>query len=265
MCGILSSAKVVYQMNPMERNLSAAPLEGVLYRAAQAKPAKVREKDRDPYDGLRPWSAITHGLGAVLALAGTVLLLGRASLLGCSGWHRISFLIFGLSMVVLYTNSTLYHCLNTSVKGRVRLRKLDHTSIYILIAGTYTPMCLVVLREQGAWGWTLLGIAWGVALLGLILCVAWITSPRWVTAGLYMAMGWMGAAAIVPMLQRLPVAGFAWLLAGGILYTVGGVLYAVKWPGRNNPRFGCHEIFHVFILAGTLCHFLLMYQVVAYL
>ena len=80
-----------------------------------------------------------------------------------------------------------------------------------------------------------------------------------------MAMGWMGAAAIVPMLQRLPVAGFAWLLAGGILYTVGGVLYAVKWPGRNNPRFGCHEIFHVFILAGTLCHFLLMYQVVAYL
>ena len=129
MCGILSSAKVVYQMNPMERNLSAAPLEGVLYRAAQAKPAKVREKDRDPYDGLRPWSAITHGLGAVLALVGTVLLLGRASLLGCSGWHRISFLIFGLSMVVLYTNSTLYHCLNTSVKGRVRLRKLDHTSI----------------------------------------------------------------------------------------------------------------------------------------
>lgn len=252
-------------MNPMEQNYRMTPVEGVLYHAAQAKPGKVREKDRDPYDGLRPWSAITHGVGAVLAVLGTVLLLSRASALQCSGWHMLSFLIFGLSMVALYTASTLYHCLRTSVKGRIRLRKLDHASIYLLIAGTYTPMCLVVLREQGAWGWTLFGIAWGVALLGLVLCIAWITSPRWVTAGLYIAMGWMGATALMPMLQRLPAVGFVWLLAGGILYTIGGVLYAVKWPGRNNPRFGCHEIFHVFILAGTVCHFLLMYQVVVLL
>lgn len=242
-------------------------LSGQLYAAARPvqRPARVREKDRDPYDGLRPWSAITHGAGAVLALAGTALLLVRTAALGADRWHRISFFLFGLSMVVLYTASTLYHCLNTSVKGRVRLRKLDHTSIYFLIAGTYTPMCLVVLRQEGAWGWTLFGVAWGVALAGLVLCLVWITSPRWVTAGLYLAMGWMGVAALAPLTQRLPAEGFLWLLAGGLLYTVGGVLYAVKWPGRDNPRFGCHEIFHVFILAGSLCHFLLMYRVVVYL
>jgi len=177
----------------------------------------------------------------------------------------ISFVLFGLSMVELYAASTVYHCLNTSVKGRVRLRKLDHTSIYFLIAGTYTPMCLVVLRQQGAWGWTLFGVAWGVALAGLVLCLVWITSPRWVTSGLYLAMGWMGVAALAPLTRQLPAEGFFWLLAGGLLYTVGGVLYAIKWPGRDNPRFGCHEIFHVFILAGSVCHFLLMYRVVAFL
>ena len=251
----------------MEQNYVLRSGRKMLYQAvpARTKPVKVREKDRDPYDGLRPWSAATHGVGAALALGGTVLLLMRAAALGCGGWHKISFLIFGLSMICLYTASTLYHSLNTSVEGRVHLRKLDHASIYILIAGSYTPMCLVVLREQGAWGWTLFGLAWGIALLGLALCLVWITSPRWVTAGLYIAMGWMGAAAVVPLLHRLPLEGFLWLLGGGILYTVGGVRYAVKWPGRNNPRFGCHEIFHVFILAGTVCHFTLMYRVVALL
>ena len=252
-------------MDSMDQNYAMTPIDGVLNRAVRHSSGRVREKDRDPYDGLRPWSAITQGAGAVLALAGTVLLLGRAARLNCDGWHMFSFLVFGLSMVALYTASTLYHCLNTGVKGRVRLRKLDHASIYLLIAGTYTPMCLVVLRQEGNWGWTLFAAAWGIALAGLVLCIVWIASPRWVTAGLYIAMGWMGVTALVPLVQRLPSLGFFWLLGGGILYTVGGVLYAVKWPGRNNPRFGCHEIFHVFILAGTLFHFLLMYQVVVLL
>ena len=165
----------------------------------------------------------------------------------------------------LYTASTLYHCRNVSVKGRIALRKYDHASIYFLIAGTYTPICLVVLRTDGAWGWALFGVIWALALAGLVLTLAWITAPRWLTAGIYIFMGWLAVVALVPLLRLLPPAGFFWVLGGGILYTVGGVLYAVKWPGRDNPRFGCHEIFHLFILMGSVFHFMLMYRVVAFL
>ena len=161
--------------------------------------------------------------------------------------------------------STLYHCRNVSVKGRIALRKYDHASIYFLIAGTYTPICLVVLRTDGAWGWALFGVIWALALAGLVLTLAWITAPRWLTAGIYIFMGWLAVVALVPLLRLLPPAGFFWVLGGGILYTVGGVLYAVKWPGRDNPRFGCHEIFHLFILMGSVFHFMLMYRVVAFL
>ena len=153
--------------------------KAMLYYPSQAKPrpARLREKDRDPYDGLRPWSAITHGIGAALALLGTVLLLLRCAALSLSPWHVVSFLIYGVSMVGLYTASTLYHCRNVSVKGRIALRKYDHASIYFLIAGTYTPICLVVLRTDGAWGWALFGVIWALALAGLVLTLAWITAP----------------------------------------------------------------------------------------
>ena len=251
----------------MNKENALPAMGGSLYYHARtrSKPYRVREKDRDPYDGLRPWSAITHGAGALLAAFGTVLLLLRCAALQLSVWHVVSFLIYGVSMVGLYTASTLYHCRNVSVKGRIALKKYDHCSIYYLIAGTYTPVCLVVLREYGAWGWGLLGAIWGLALAGTVLTLLWITAPRWLTAGIYIAMGWLALTALVPLLRLLPAAGFFWVLGGGILYTVGGVLYAVKWPGRNNPRFGCHEIFHVFILLGSLFHFLLMYRVVALL
>lgn len=222
---------------------------------------KVREKDRDPYDGLRPWSAITHGAGAVLAAVGTVLLLIRCVLLGLSAWHVVSFLIYGLSMVGLYTASTLYHCRNVSVKGRIALRKYDHASIYFLIAGTYTPICLLTLPQDG--GIPMLIVVWAVALAGTVMALVWIDAPRWVTAGVYLFMGWMSVFMIPALLRNLSPLGFFWLALGGVLYTVGGVLYAVKWPGRNNPRFGCHEIFHLFILLGSVAHFFLMYQVVA--
>ena len=232
--------------------------------ALSVRPAarpRVREKDRDPYDGLRPWSAITHGVGAALAAVGTVLLLVQCALLGLSPWHTASFLIYGLSMVGLYTASTLYHCLNVSVKGRIALRKYDHTSIYFLIAGTYTPVCLVALREMGAWGWGLFGVIWGLALAGTVLTLLWIAAPRWLTAGIYIAMGWLALSAVLPLTRCLPGEGFFWVLGGGILYTIGGVLYALKWPARDNPRFGCHEIFHVFIVLGSVAHFMMIYHV----
>lgn len=225
------------------------------------KPRRRRES-RDPYDGLRPWSAITHGAGAALALAGTALLLARSAAMGkwlCFGL----FAVYGLSMVCLYTASTLYHCLNGSVAKRLALRKYDHCSIYLLIAGSYTPLCLTVLRESG--GIPLMIAVWTLAAAGTVLTIAKLSIPRWLTSAIYLFMGWLAIFAIVPIYRALPAAGFAWLLAGGLLYTVGGVLYAVKWPGRDNPRFGCHEIFHVFILLGSIAHFVMMYQVVLWL
>ncbi len=218
------------------------------------------EKGRDPYDGLRPWSAITHGAGAILAILGTALLIIKAAVLGLDSWHMASFSIYGASMICLYTASTLYHCLNVSVSGRLALRKCDHCSIAILIAGSYTPICLTVLREAGVWGWAIFGVIWTMAVCSCVLSLVWINSPRWLTSGVYLVMGWLAVIALYPLSQVLTAAGMFWLLLGGILYTVGGVLYAVKWPGRDNPRFGCHEVFHLFILAGSVCHLFLMYH-----
>lgn len=220
------------------------------------------EKGRNPYDGLRPWSAITHGVGAVLGVVCTVLLLLRTAQLGKGMPYFAAFLIYGLSMIGLYTASTLYHCLNTGVKGRIALRKYDHISIYFLIAGSYTPICLLVLPQAG--GIPMLCIVWGLALAGTVMALLWINAPRWVTSGIYIFMGWMALFMLPSLLKYMPAAGLFWLLLGGILYTVGGVLYAVKWPGRNNPRFGCHEIFHVFIVLGSAAHFFLMYRVVVF-
>lgn len=221
-----------------------------------------RREVRDPYDGLRPWSAITHGVGAGLAVLGTAALLLRAAGLGSRLLFGL-FLVYGLSMIGLYTASTLYHCLNTSVPVRIALRKYDHCSIYLLIAGSYTPVCLTALPGTG--GFILLGAVWALAIAGIVLTIAKLAIPRWLTSAIYLFMGWLAIFAIVPLRRTLPAEGFSWLLTGGLLYTVGGVLYAVKWPGRNNPRFGCHEIFHVFILLGSICHFVMMYRVIAFL
>ena len=209
-----------------------------IYRPVSPSPHTLHgEKNRDPYDGLRPWSAITHGIGAVLSLLGTVLLLVCSVSMGLDRWHLVPFAVYGCSMIGLYTASTLYHCLNTSVAGRLALRKYDHCSIALLIAGSYTPICLTALRTQGAWGWAIFGVIWAMALASCCLSLLWISSPRWLTSGVYLVMGWLALFA----------------------------LYAVKWPGRNNPRFGCHEVFHLFILAGSVCHFFLMYRVIRFL
>ncbi len=235
-------------------SLPAASVEAVRPRR--------RAEVRDPYDGLRPWSAITHGAGAVLAALGTAALLIQSALLG--KWLLFGlFAVYGLSMICLYTASTLYHCLNVSVPGRLALRKYDHCSIYLLIAGSYTPLCLTVLREAG--GIPLVIAVWTLALAGTVLTITKLAIPRWLTSAIYLFMGWLAIFAIVPIYRALPPAGFFWLLTGGLLYTVGGVLYAVKWPGRDNPRFGCHEIFHLFILLGSVAHFVMMDRVVLWL
>ena len=229
--------------------------------ARRKSAARVRhgEKGRDPFDALRPWSARTHGAGAILALFGAVLLLLRAH----SPVQLAAFSIYGVSMIALYTASTLYHCLRTSIPGRRRLRKLDHCSICLLIAGSYTPICLLVLKDSC--GPILLTGVWLFALAGILLSLFWITAPRWLSAGVYLCMGWLVIFALKPLAHAMPPEGMLWLVVGGVLYSIGGVLYALKWPGRNNPRFGCHEIFHVFILLGSIFHYINMYRVIVLL
>lgn len=241
-------------MSGLEHVLRSSPFDPI--PAASSRP---QEQGRTPYDGLRPWSAITHGAGAVLAALATVLLLVQTVRAGGDGWKLVSFSIYGVSMTALYAASTLYHCVNTSARGRVALRKYDHSAIYFLIAGTYTPVCLTALR--GPWGWSLFGVIWALALAGLAMSLVWINCPRAITSTVYIAMGWLALVAIYPLALALGVRGIFWLLLGGVLYTIGGVLYALKWPGRNNPRFGCHEVFHVFILLGSIAHFLMVYRV----
>lgn len=220
--------------------------------------SRTRE-NRTPYDALRPWSAITHGVGAALALIGTLYLLAACALQG--DWLKlVVFAVYGLSMTGLYTASTLYHCLRVGVPGRMALRKYDHCSIYLLIAGSYTPICMTVLR-QGC-GSVLLFAIWTLAAAGVLLTLTKGNIPRGITSGIYLFMGWLCIFAIVPIYRSLTPEGFLWLLLGGIFYTVGGVLYALKWPGRDNPRFGCHEIFHVFILLGSAAHYVFMIRAI---
>ena len=215
----------------MEPTIHLNPaLDGLPARPRRSRP---QEQGRDPYDGLRPWSAITHGVGAGLAVLATILLLTQTVRTGGDVWKLVSFSIYGATMTMLYTASTLYHCVNTSVQGRIALRKYDHCAIYFLIAGTYTPVCLTALR--GPWGWSLLGVIWALAIAGLVMSLIWINCPRQLTAGVYIAMGWLAIIAIYPLGMTLGLRGIAWLLLGGVLYTIGGVLYALKWPGRNNP------------------------------
>lgn len=241
----------------MER-MSTAAAPAYITRKSAVR-TRHGERGRDPYDALRPWSTITHGAGAVLAVLGTILLL----LHSYSAAQYISFTAYGVSTILLYFASALYHCLRTGIAGRRRLRKLDHCSICLLIAGSYTPICVLALGA-GCGPVLLMGV-WLFALAGILLSLLWITAPRWLSAGVYLCMGWLVVFALRPLSAALPPEGMGWLVAGGVLYSVGGVLYALKWPGRNNPRFGCHEIFHVFILLGSVCHYINMYRVVLHL
>ena len=220
---------------------------------------KYSEQGRNPYDGLRPYSALTHAVGIVLALLALGMLLHVTVRQSAMRVTAVS--IYAVSMLALYTASTVYHSLNTGVRGRLFLRKLDHLMIYFLIAGTYTPICMIPLGGT-LWGRGMLIVIWTMALLGSTFTLFWIKMPRFLTSLIYLVMGWTAIFAIYPLHAVMNRLSFAMLLAGGILYSIGGVLYALKWPGRNNRWFGCHEIFHVFIVLGSIAHFIMIYQIV---
>lgn len=208
-----------------------------------------------------PGSAITHFIGTLMAVfAATPLLIKAAK--QPDNIHLISLGIFILSMILLYVASTIYHTLNISDKINRRLRKFDHMMIYVLIAGTYTPICLIVLR--GMHGILILSLIWSLAAIGILVNGFWITCPKWFSSAVYITMGWACVLAFTQLINSLSAAAFGWLLAGGIIYTAGGIIYALKLPLFNNrhKNFGSHEIFHLFVMGGSLCHFILMYNFV---
>ena len=209
-----------------------------------------------------PGSAITHFIGMLMAaFAATPLLIRAAS--NPDKIHLISLSIFIVSMILLYAASTTYHTLNLSERTNRILRKIDHCMIFVLIAGSYTPVCLIVLG--GTVGYTLCAIVWGIAIAGIILKLFWITCPKWFSSVLYIAMGWVCVLAFTQILNALSPAAFGWLLAGGIIYTVGGIIYALKLPlfDARHKYFGSHEIFHLLVMVGRICHFIMMYVFVA--
>lgn len=221
----------------------------------------LSEKGRNPYDALRIFSALTHGVGIVFALFALKTLRDLTGFRDASSVALNSVSIYAVSMLCLYTASTVYHSLYTGIRGRMFLRKLDHVMIYFLITGTYTPICTISLEGMLS-GRVMLTVIWVMAILGTAFTLFWINMPRSLTAIIYLVMGWTAIFALSPLHRVLSSLCFGLLLLGGVLYSIGGILYALKWPGRNNKYFGCHEIFHVFIVLGSICHFLMIYQIV---
>ncbi len=200
-------------------------------------------------------SAFTHLGGAVFGVVGTAVLLNSKN---SNGITLAAFLIFGISMVLMYSTSTIYHFIDRSrQKAKLVMRKLDHIMIFVFVAGSYTPICLLTLN--GSAGYKLLTLVWSITLIGVFIKLFWITAPNWVSSLLYILMGWVAVLVLSPLANKMEPWGMYWLFSGGIFYTIGGVIYAVKRPNINNTYFGFHELFHIFVLAGSLCHYVMMY------
>lgn len=205
-----------------------------------------------------PGSAITHFIGCVMAMLAALPLLVKAAR-EPNRIYMIAMSIFILSMILLYAASTIYHTVDSTEKVNRRLRKLDHIMIFVLIAGSYTPVCLIVL--QGRTGLLLCTAVWIIAVIGIVVKACWITCPKWFSSIIYIGMGWLCVFAFIPIMKSLSIAGFTWLLAGGIIYTIGAIIYALKLPifNSHHKNFGSHEIFHLFVMGGSICHFIVMY------
>ena len=213
-------------------------------------PTGIKRYLREPVNGL------THFAGILLSIAGLIVLLVMSE---GEPWRTASFAVYGATLILLYTASTLLHSLRAGPVGQRYLKLFDHAAIFLLIAGSYTPIALVTLQDGYATlGWTLFGLAWGIALLGVVFKLLWLDAPRWLSTGLYLLMGWLALIAVVPIIQTLPAGGVFWLVLGGLLYSVGAVIYALKKPDFFPEWFGYHELWHLFVLAGSAAHFMLM-------
>ena len=197
-----------------------------------------------------PVNSLTHWAGALLGLIGLVALL-------IVGWSTpakiISLAIYGVSLIAMFSASATYHMVQAKEKVLLILRKIDHSAIYLLIAGTYTPFC--VNAFDGFWKWGMLSIIWSLALIGIIVKVFYIKAPRWLNAGIYVVMGWLCVGAAGQMLATLPVWVFVWLITGGVIYTLGAVVYITKIFNFVPGVFGFHEVWHIFVMLAAAAHF----------
>lgn len=209
-----------------------------------------------------PGSAITHFIGMMMAIIAATPLMVKVAL-DSDMTAFIAMAVFIGSMVALYGASALYHSVMVKENILKVFRKVDHMMIFVLIAGSYTPVCLIVLG--GRLGYTLMAVVWGIAIAGMIIKACWITCPKWFSSVIYIAMGWVCLAVFGTLWDTLVHSAFLWLLAGGIIYTVGGIIYALKLPAFNAryKYFGSHELFHLFVMGGSICHFIFMYLYVA--
>lgn len=204
-----------------------------------------------------PGSALTHFAGVILAVFAAFPLLIKAAVRG-NTLTVTAMAVFMSSMLLLYSASTLYHSVSLTGEALKKFRKIDHMMIFVMIAGSYTPVCL--LKLCGRKGMILLIAIWSLALAGMTVKYCWITCPKWFSSVIYIAMGWTCVFVLPELRENLPAGAFAWLLAGGIVYTAGGVIYALKLPlFKQRPNFGNHELFHLFVLGGSICHYICMY------
>ncbi|MBP3191598.1 hemolysin III family protein [Natronogracilivirgula saccharolytica] len=217
--------------------------------------AKIFSKVREPAN------AYTHLAGVLLSILGLVLLLHRSVMYG-HPVHVISFTIFGSSMILLYLASTLYHMLPLSDRGIRFMRRIDHIMIYVMIAGTYTPITLIVL--EGYLGWALFTIIWAVAVLGILFKLVWFNAPKWISLLIYLSMGWLALAVFPALWDVFSLSAILWIFLGGLAYTIGAVIYGFKWPNPSPVHFNFHAIWHIMVMIGSFCFFWLMYQYVVY-
>ena len=200
---------------------------------------------REPVNGL------THLVAAIVAAVGLIILL-------VLGWNNfvktISLSIYGTSLILLFAASAAYHLVVAGPRILAGLRKLDHAAIYLLIAGTYTPICAIMFT--GFWKWGLLAIVWSLAIIGIVVKMFIMNAPRWVSAGIYLIMGWLCIAAIGEMVHVLPAGALVWLLVGGVIYTLGAVIYITKKFDFFPGKFGFHEVWHIFVILGALAHYI---------
>jgi hemolysin III len=210
-----------------------------------------------------PIRSLIGAIAVLFSVTASILLVCRAAAQG-SAWHVAAFSIYGISLITLWTISTLYHSLNVSKGVNRTLEQIDHAMIYFLIAGTYTPICLIVL--SGSWGWSLFGINWALAITGIVLKIVFRRPAKWLRMLFfifYIIMGWLLIIAWFPLVKAMPQAGLYWLILGGIFYTVGAGIFNLRKVAV--PKFGAHEIWHLFVLSGSFCHFWVMYNYVVYL
>ncbi len=204
---------------------------------------------REPANGLTHLAGVLLSLVALVALVAIGVHTGNVTVL-------IALIVFGLSQIALYTASTLHHSLSLSPQANARLLRFDCMMVVVLIAGTYTPVCLFALR--GLWRGGLLGAIWGLTLIGLIMMTRWMNAPRWASTTFYVALGWVGLLAAPVLFHALPLAGFAWMLAGGAVYTLGALIFLFNRPDPFPRWFGAHALWHLFVLGGSACCFVLI-------